>query len=164
MSEIDPSLPEVVRRFLASGAKVEEIRLDAEGRWWHEGEPFVNERLARLFSRSVGRTEGGTWVLTIGQYTYPCVVEDVGFFVERLRVEGEGGDERVWLVLSDEREELLDPATLRYRADDRLVCAVKGGRFEAKLARGPHHSLLDRAESRGEVLGLEVMGVFVPLG
>lgn len=61
----DTSLPEPVRRFLQSGATLESIYLDAEGRWFHQGEPFVNEALALLFTRSLVRTAGGTWMLSI---------------------------------------------------------------------------------------------------
>lgn len=80
----DPDVPETVRQALLRGAKLESIRLDARGRWWHQGEMFENERLIALFSRSVHATPKGTWLVTIGQYSYPVEVEDVAVHVHRL--------------------------------------------------------------------------------
>mgnify|MGYP000542467247 CR=1 FL=1 len=65
-TEIDETLPELVQNFLKKGGKLESIRLHADGRWTHEGCDFENDRIVKLFSRSVGRTPGGTWVLEIG--------------------------------------------------------------------------------------------------
>lgn len=146
---IDPTLPEVVQQFLRSGAPLESIRLDAEGRWWHEGEPFENARLIALFSRSVERTPGGTWVLHIAPYTYPIEVEDTGHFVERLLWTGEQAS----LVLSTGEEVPLDVAGLRFAGTGRLYVPIAGGRFEARFKRAAYHDLLGCAEERnGEVL------------
>ena len=82
--EIDETLPDLVKKFLRQGYELEEIRLGATGKWTHEGLDFENPRITDLFSRSVGRTEGGTWVLEVGRFTYPITVEDAGFFVERI--------------------------------------------------------------------------------
>ena len=67
--EVDRTLPEVVQKFLVGGGKLESIRLHADGKWTHEGCDFENDRIVKLFSRSVNRTEGGTWVLEIGRAT-----------------------------------------------------------------------------------------------
>lgn len=163
MAEIDPTLPEPVRRFLAAGARLESIVLDAEGQWRHEGEPFVNERLRDLFHRSIGRTEGGTWVLRIAPYTYPITVEDTPYHVRSLRLDGQGAAERALLRLSDGEEEALDPATLRLR-QGRLYCRVKGGAFEARFNRPAAYALLDRVEepAAGEA-ALRLGGRLLPL-
>lgn len=80
----DPDVPEPVRRFLASGAALEEIRLSARGAWTHQGEPFVNRRLSALFHRSLIRTDAGTWLLRVAPYHYPVIVDGEGAFVTRL--------------------------------------------------------------------------------
>lgn len=99
----DPDVPETVRRFLAGGAELESIVLDARGNWWHQGERFANERLSRLFHRSLIRTVAGTWLLTIPPYTYPVEVEDAGRFAVWGAVTPEGLAAR----LADGSEELL---------------------------------------------------------
>lgn len=83
----DEETPEPVRRALAGGASLESIHLDGRGRWWHEGEGFVNERLAQLFSRSLFQTERGLWFLRVGQQSYPVTVSGTGAFAERMRLE-----------------------------------------------------------------------------
>jgi hypothetical protein len=166
---IDPTLPEPVRRFLQTGARLESIVLDAEGRWLHEGEVIENPRLRALFHRSIGRTSGGTWVLSIGPFTYPIQVEDTPYHVRSLRVEDEGeGGPRVMLRLSDDTEEALDPATLRLSQEEGrgLSCKVKGGAWEARLCRPAYLALAPRlVEGGGEDGGyaLELGGRRFPL-
>lgn len=143
---IDPTLPEPVRRFLQAGARLESILLDPEGRWLHEGEVIENPRLRALFHRSIGRTSGGTWVLSIGPFTYPIQVADTPYHVRSLRIEkDQAGGERVMLRLSDDTEEALDPATLRLgQQEGRLSCRVKGGEWEARLTRPAYLALAPR--------------------
>jgi uncharacterized protein len=157
--EIDPTLPETVRNFLARGAKLERIHLDDRGNWTHEGLDFDNPKIIALFNRSVGRTPGGTWILQVGTFTYPIEVEDTGFFVERL-------DWRTTpptLLLSDESTEILDPATLRYAPGGRLYCTVKEGAFEARFKREPYHGLIDRLEEDQGMIYLAIGSERYPL-
>ena len=147
--EIDPTLPELVRNFLASGGQLEEIRLDAAGDWWHKGGLFNNLKMMRLFSRSVDRTEGGTWVLRVGRFTYPIEVDDTGFFVERVTFQGEPGEAQATLHLSDETEEALDPATLRYQEGRGFYATIKQGRFEAHFKRPAYYAFMDLLDEEG---------------
>lgn len=80
----DPEIPEGVRNFLAKGAALDDIRLDPYGRWFHQGEPFINVKLANLFHQSLYRTASGTWFLQISPYTYPVSVELTDRFVNKL--------------------------------------------------------------------------------
>lgn len=138
-NKIDPTLPEIVQKFLRSGARLEEIRLDSRGRWTHEGLAFQNERLIRLFSRSIDRTEGGTWVLRIGSFTYPIVVEDTGFFVEHV----DWSTVPARISLSDESVEELDLQSLSYLPEGRLYCLVKDRQFKSRFLRDAYHSVME---------------------
>ncbi len=163
---IDPTLPEVVRRFLAAGARLESIRLDASGVWWHEGGRVENPRVAALFSRSVNRTPGGTWVLEIAPFTYPIEVEDTPLFVEKIASDRDDPghpDERLTLTLSDATTEALIPDSLAYDALRGMTCAVKGGRFEARFKRPAFHALADRLEEIEGGFALRVAGRAIPL-
>lgn len=80
----DEQIPETVRNFLAAGAPLEDIRLNRVGRWFHEGDPFINEKLARLFHHSLHQTEQGTWYLHIEPYSYPVTVELTDRFIDRI--------------------------------------------------------------------------------
>lgn len=140
----DESLPAPVRDFLRGGGKLERIRLDEEGRFWHEGEPILNERLRALFHRSVARSPGGTWLLHVPPFVYPIEVADTPYHVRSLRLDP--GERQVWLRLSDESEEALDLTTLSYDERRGLAVAVKGGGHRARLTRAAFHALCDRLE------------------
>ena len=157
--QIDPTLPEVVQNFLRSGAHLEEIRLDARGRWTHEGLDFENRKVVELFSRSIARTPGGTWVLKIGHFTYPIVVEDVPYFVQGIR----WNTSPPLLELSDGTTEPLDPETLRYEPEGKLYTDVKDGAFRARFLRNAYYSVADRMGMDQGQLFLSVDDRRVPL-
>lgn len=161
--EIDPTLPPLVQSFLAKGGQLESIRLDAEGRWWHRDGLFNNEKIMALFWRSVDRTEGGTWVLRVGRFTYPIEVDDTGFFVERVRFQGQGQQERATLHLSDETQEELDPSTLRYQEGRGLYCQIKQGRFEAHFKRPAYYAFQERFQEAPEGFQVDLGGQRWPL-
>lgn len=106
------------------------IRLDAEGRFWHDGAPVTHPGMARAFASWIARhPDDGRYILTNGfDWTY-FTVDDVPFFVRSLRIEGD----RAILTLSDGSEEPLDPSTLEVGPRDALYLEVKGGSFEARF-------------------------------
>lgn len=157
--EIDETLPEVVKGFLRRGYQLEDIFLDARGRWHHQGEAFENEKIIALFSRSVGRTDGGTWVLEVPPYTYPIRVEDTGFFVEQIDLSASPA--RVYL--SDETREDFDLSTLTYEPEGRLYCTVKGGRFRARFKKPAYYAIADCFVEREDEIWAEVGGDAVQL-
>lgn len=114
------------------------IRLDGEGRFFHDGAPVEHPNLAAALHTWIARhPDDGRFILTNGyDWTY-FAVDDVPFFVRSVR--DEGGD--AVLVLSDGTEEPLDPRTIRLGADGALYVTVKqgdakrGGPFEAKMTR-----------------------------
>jgi hypothetical protein len=147
--DIDETLPEVVKDFLRSGAELEEIRLDERGSWTHEGLDFENENIINLFDRSVNRTEGGTWVLEVGRFTYPITVDDVGFFVEKF----DDTTDPPTLKLSDQTEESLVIDTLDYEPGGRLYCTIRDGEFRARFKRPAYYDAVDYViEEDGELI------------
>jgi hypothetical protein len=113
------------------------LRLDALGRFWHEGRLVTHPGLAAGLHKWIRRhPDDGRFILSNGyDWTY-FAVEDAPFFVRSVRAE----PERVVLVLSDGTEEPLDPQTARIGRDDALYVRVKdaapGGPYEAKFT--PH--------------------------
>ena len=134
---LDETLPEVVKAFLRSGATLERICLQGDGRWTYQGRPVEHERVASLFSRSVSRTPGGTWVLSIGRFVYPIEVQDTAYFIERLVIDEAG----VSAHLSDQTQEPLALHTLSYAGQGRLYVQVKGGQHRARLLRPAYYAL-----------------------
>jgi hypothetical protein len=110
------------------------IRLDARGRFWHEGALVEHAGLAAALHSWVARhPDDGRYILTNGyDWTY-FTVDDAPYAVVALRVE----PARVVLVLSDRSEEPWDPSTTRTGAGGALYARVKqgapGGPFEARF-------------------------------
>lgn len=114
------------------------IRLDAEGRFHHEGNVVEHPKLADAFHTWIARhPDDGRYILTNGyDWTY-FIVDDVPYFVRSVR--DDGGD--AILLLSDGTEEPLEPSTVKQKDGGRgdLYLQVKrdakGGPFDAKLTR-----------------------------
>jgi hypothetical protein len=117
------------------------IRLDGEGRFFHEGERVEHPKLEAAMHTWIARhPDDFRFILTNGyDWTY-FTVDDVPYFVRGVRVE----PERIVLRLSDGTEEAWNPAKTRV-AGDRLYTPVKGGAFEARFDRHAQNAL-------GEVL------------
>jgi uncharacterized protein len=113
------------------------IRLDALGRFWHDAEVVEHAGMAAAMRSWISRhPDDGRYILTNGyDWTY-FTVDDAPYFVQALRVGGDG----VVLVLSDGSEEPWEPESTRTGADGALYAVVKrtkqGGRYEAKFT--PH--------------------------
>jgi hypothetical protein len=113
------------------------LRLDAAGRFWHEGARVEHAGLAAALHSWISRhPDDGRYILTNGyDWTY-FAVEDAPYFVRSLRLE----PDRVMLLLSDGTEEAWAPETTRIGADSALYASVKasarGGPYEAKFT--PH--------------------------
>jgi uncharacterized protein len=113
------------------------IRVDGQGRFWHDGRLVEHERLLAALRGWIGRhPDDGRYILTNGyDWTY-FTVDDAPLFVRALRVE----KSRVVLRLDDGTEEAWDVEHSRAGADGALYAPVKasapGGPFEAKFT--PH--------------------------
>ncbi|HEX6243864.1 MAG TPA: hypothetical protein VFZ61_23275, partial [Polyangiales bacterium] len=105
----------------------------ADGRWFHEGDPIENPKLAQAFDRWVTRAEDGRWCLKNDINWAYFQLEGAPYFVRAVRV----ADGRAQLWLSTDRWVELDPQTLREGPDNVLYCSVDDGetaRFESHAA------------------------------
>ena len=118
------------------------LRLDGEGRFWHEGHLVEHAGLAAALHTWIGRhPDDGRYILTNGyDWTY-FTVDDAPYFVRALRLE----PDRVVLRLSDGTEEPWEPESTRAGPDGALYAVVKRGAargpFEAKFSRHAQASL-----------------------
>lgn len=112
------------------------IRLDGEGRFFHDDAIVEHPKLAEAMHRWIAKhPDDGRFILTNGyDWTY-FIVEDVPYFVRSIK--NDDGD--ALLVLSDGSEEPLEPATVRANARGELYLRVKAGAkdgpFDAKMTR-----------------------------
>jgi hypothetical protein len=141
------------------------IRLDAEGRFHHDGAPVEHPKLGAAMHGWIARhPDDGRYILTNGyDWTY-FSVDDVPYFVRAVRVETEG----VQLLLSDGTEEAWDPRETEISASGALYTDVKaeapGGPFRAKFTRHAQASLAPVLEERDGKPVARVGGQVVAIG
>jgi hypothetical protein len=114
------------------------IRLDEDGKFWHDQEPVTHSGMAKAFASWIARhPDDGRFILSNGYDWSYFTVEDAPFFVRGLRLEAE----RVLLLLSDGTEEPLVADTLESGRRDALYVRVKGGAFEARFTPAAQSAL-----------------------
>ncbi len=114
------------------------IRFGRDGRWYADGEPITNVRIAALFARHLRRAPGGNYFLEIGSERTPVDVEDTPYVVVGATVDGAG---TVRIELNDSSTEDLALPSLHVGAGDVLYCRVKGGRERARFLRPAYYQL-----------------------
>jgi hypothetical protein len=122
---------------LKDGAPRYELRIDREGRWFHEGVEIVREDIRNYFSRHLVRDENGGYVVRIGDDECAVTVDDAPFVV--VRVEGSPSD-RLSLLLNDGGRVLLEPRTIEFRQSNIPYCRVRGG-LDARFSRPAYYQL-----------------------
>jgi hypothetical protein len=122
------------------------IRLDSDGRFWHEGAEVVHHGLRAALWRWLDRNPDGRWVLRLDDKRFVYLdVDDAPFVVRSLRWHGD----RAIVRLSDDSEEELAYASLHLRGNGQPYCTVKG-RFDARLATAAWSALAEHID--GDVL------------
>lgn len=123
---------------------------DAEGRWFHDGQPLEHYNLERAFDRWVSRAEDGRYCLKNEINWAYIALQGAPFFVRKVRI---AQGERVLLELSDDRVVPLVGASLRSDALGALYCEVGAG----MVARFDRHAAV-QLES---LIGEDEQGIYV---
>ena len=119
------------------------IRLDAEGRFWHEGQEVTHHGLRAAFFRWLDRNPDGRYVLRLDEKRFVYLdVDDAPFLVRSLRWEGE----RAIAVLSDGTEESLDLNSVNLR--DGIAYAKVKAKFDARLSAAAWSTLAEKITER----------------
>jgi hypothetical protein len=138
------------------------ITLDAEGRFFHHGEPVLHPGMARAFASWIDlHPDNGRFILNNGYDWSYFRVEDAPFFVLGLHEQGA----QLWLRLSDGSESPLQPGTLELGARGALYTRVKDDKFRARFTPAAQTALapwLVSAEN-GQFF-LEIAGIRHTLG
>jgi hypothetical protein len=121
------------------------IRFGRDGRWYADGQPIVNARIADLFSRHVQRAEDGSYRLRIADEQAAIEVEDTPYVIIAAGDDADG----TWIELNDRSRERLDPTSLAVAADDVLYCRVKGGTEAARFLRPAYYQIADHLDAAG---------------
>jgi hypothetical protein len=147
-----------------------DIRIAADGRWYHEGVPIAREGLVRLFA-SILRCDGDRHVLVTPVEKLGITVEDAPFLAVEMRAEGTADARTLafrtnlddWTVAGPDRP-------LRFERDPtggvKPYALVRGGLW-ARLARPLLYDLVELGEERtldgAEWFGVASGGAFFPI-
>jgi uncharacterized protein len=133
------------------------LRLDAEGRFWHQGGLVEHQRTLEVLHRGLHRAPDGRWATRIGSEWGYVEVEDAARFVRRVEEDPAApGSLRAWLLTG---EELHVPASaVSLGARDALYLRLRDGERAllfrpAQLSLAPHLH-----ERRGGGFELELSG------
>jgi hypothetical protein len=152
-----------------------DIRIDADGRWYHKGAPIKRAGLVALFASILRREDDGSYALVTPAEKRFIEVEDVPFVVTGISVEGGPGTggQNIWLTTNIGDEVKAGPDNpLRFAASDKyhgvlVPYVVVRGRLEARIGRAVYYDLIDAGSvehNQGEEwFGVWSGGVFWPI-
>ncbi|MBZ6378482.1 hypothetical protein B5C34_12660 [Pacificimonas flava] len=140
-----------------------DMRIAADGSWYHEGNPIRRERLVRLFSH-VLRREGESYVLVTPVEKLTIDVEDTPLIAAELSVDGRGDEQELRFRLNNGDEYVVSPEfPVRVRSDNTPVLTLDRG-LSAKLSRPAWYSLAELVtENSSGLAGVFASGRFYSL-
>jgi len=127
------------------------IRVDRDGRVWHEGERIENTRLAEGLARWIDLDPAtGRWIMRNSLDWCFITVDETPLVVRGCRWEGASGE--VVVDLSDGTGEPLRLDTVRVRDDGEVFAYVRKATLLARFSRAAAFAFLDRADPAGLTL------------
>lgn len=151
------TLPPVERWSPAHSGTID-IRIAADGRWFHEGGEIARPAMVRAFSRILRREGDGSYALVTPAEKLAITVEDAPLLAVEARVEGEGAAQTIALRLNTDHMVLIGadhPLVSRDGPAGRLpYLRVSGSAerpVEARLSRSTYYQLAEIADGDGRV-------------
>jgi hypothetical protein len=147
--------PEMIERFRQVG-----LRLDRNGRLWHEDVEVTHPGLRRAILRWLDVRDDGRAIVRLDERRYAYIdVEDAHLQVTSLRWDGEVPIAH----LDDGREEPLACATLSVGDGGAIYVRVRDGRLRARLSTAAQQHLADHLVDDGDRIALRAAGALWPL-
>ena len=134
----EPLPPELIEKLRQTG-----IRLDRQGRFWHEGEEIRHERFRKALLRWLDLRADGRPILRLDDKRYAYVeVEDALLLVLSVRWVGD----RAFVKTNDEGEEELAYESLEQASDNSLYCRVRESKLLARVTTPAYYNLAEHIE------------------
>jgi hypothetical protein len=142
-----------------------EMRIAADGTWYHQGDPIRRPAMVRAFSSILRREPDGSFALVTPHQKLSILVEDAPFVAVELECEGSGKERTLAFRLNTDHLVVADADhPLRFGADrPQPYLQVRRG-LEAVLARPVYYQLAELAlEEAADPLGIWSAGIFFPM-
>lgn len=88
-----------------------DIEIKSDGRWFHEGGEIKRMGLVKLFASVLSCDDDGRYWLTTPVEKGEITVQDAPFVVTKLRQEGSGANQKIYLTTNLDAEYLLSSTT-----------------------------------------------------
>lgn len=120
------------------------MRIDREGRWFHDGKRIEREALVRLFASVLRREADGRHLLVTPVEKLDIEVELAALRIVAMTHEGEGEARRIAFQVNDGGAAILGPGCPMRFVDGLPLVTVRGG-IEASLERPVWYELAELA-------------------
>jgi len=141
-----------------------DMRIKADGSWWHEGSRIGREKLVRLFSTILRKDEDGETYLVTPYEKVIVHVEDAPFLAIRVDRAGDLGRDQRLVFTTNVGDFAVAGADLPLRVvtdpvtEEPSPYVLIRGRLEAKLTRPVFYELANMAVDNPD--GSDTMGVW----
>ncbi len=121
-----------------------EMRIAADGKWYHQGGEITRPAMVRAFSSLLRREADGSHWLVTPQQKLSIEVEDAPFIAVELHSEGSGAARTLAFRLNSDDLVVAGPQHRLELRNDLPYLYVRGGLW-AKLARAVYYELVELA-------------------
>ncbi len=142
-----------------------EMRIAADGTWYHQGDPILRPAMVRAFSSILRREPDDSYALVTPYQKLSIIVDDAPFVAVELESEGSGTKRTLAFRLNTDHLVVANADhPLRFGADKpQPYLKVRHG-LEAVLARPVYYQLAELAlEEDVDPIGIWSAGVFFPM-
>ena len=141
-----------------------EMRIAADGTWFHQGSPIGRKAMVQLFSTILRREADGSYVLVTPAEKLDIIVDDAPFIAVEVKSEGQREDRKLAFRLNIDELVVAGPEhPIRFAQTDdgpRPYIMVRGG-MEALIVRSVYYELAGIAlDEEGDPPGLWSDGAF----
>lgn len=142
-----------------------EMRIAADGTWFHQGDPIKRPAMVRAFSSILRREEDGSYALVTPYQKLSILIEDAPFVAVELETEGKGAERTLAFRLNTDHLVVAGPDhPLRFGTDKPQPYLTVRRSLEAVLARPVYYQLAELAlEENADPIGIWSAGTFFPM-
>lgn len=162
-------LAQLAKKHDERGTQAQEfdMRIDAMGQWFHQGDQIKRPALVKLFASVLTRLDDGQYWLITPAERGVIAVEDVPFYAVKMDVEGKDKSQIIQFTTSLDDTVTLDKdhglkVDLQDDGQPRPYVNIRGS-LDALLARSVYYELADLAVEQDGRIGVWSDGIFHPM-